>query len=206
MYSGGRLASHLGLVHCSESKAEFGQFKPLTLSVIVGGGSLQVRALDRIPPPQVTEQAAQGPHCAHYQVERVMCYKHDIEVDGLDNCYDCRAEVYVFEEYIKISDKLKKFSNNEIEIFETVKEYIEDSNSFLNAKSKIIRITKDGEHYDLQFTDVKYGKTFEEICNPSTRTFKKRKTYLDQWKPKRLEHGIFEEKKQNNPNRNYASQ
>ena len=32
------------------------------------------------------------------QVERVMCYKHDVEVDGLDHCYDCRAEVFVFEE------------------------------------------------------------------------------------------------------------
>jgi hypothetical protein len=136
------------------------------------------------------------------QVERVMCYKHDVEVDGLDHCYDCRAEVFVFEEYIKIGDKLKLFSNNKIKMFETVKEYIEDINNFLNAKSKIIRITKDGKHYDLKFTDVKYGKKFEEICNSNTQTFRERKTYLNQWKMKRLEKGIFQEKTHNRAYRN----
>jgi hypothetical protein len=131
-----------------------------------------------------------------------MCYKHDVEVDGLDHCYDCRAEVFVFEEYIKIGDKLKLLSNNKIKMFETVKEYIEDINNFLNAKSKIIRITKDGKHYDLKFTDIKYGKRFDEICNSNTQTFRERKTYLNQWKPNRLQKGIFQEKTKNHPNRN----
>ena len=113
------------------------------------------------------------------QVERVMCYEHDINVDGLDHCYDCRAEIYVFDEYLKIKEKLRTLSNDKIEMFKSVKEYIEDTNKFLDATSKKIRITKDGKHFDLKFTDVKYGKRFEEVCNSKTQTFTKRKTYLD---------------------------
>ena len=126
------------------------------------------------------------------QVERVMCYEHNINVAGLDHCYDCKAEVFVFEEYLKLSEKLDQFSNGKIKFLGSVKEYIEDLNEFLNASYKAIRITKDEKHYDLKFTDIRYGIEFEDICNKDTQTFKRRKTYLDHWKPvKRLENKQF---------------
>lgn len=138
------------------------------------------------------------------QVERVMCYEHDVDVDGLDHCYDCKAEVFVFCEYLKLRDKLIRFSNNNIKCFESAKEHIEELNEFLNAKQKTIRITKNRKHFDLKFTDVKYGKKFDEICNEKTETVKKRKTYLNNnyWKSnshnkslvKRLNHEPFREK------------
>ena len=34
-------------------------------------------------------------------VERVTCYKHDIEAPGIDHCYDCRAEVFILNDYIQ---------------------------------------------------------------------------------------------------------
>jgi hypothetical protein len=113
------------------------------------------------------------------QVERVMCYEHDVKVEGLDHCYDCRAEVFVFDEYLKIKERLRKLSKNKIEMFQTVEEYIKDLNNILDANTKKIRITKDGKHYDLKFTDVEYGKSSNEICNKSSQVYTKRKTYFD---------------------------
>ncbi len=31
---------------------------------------------------------------------RVMYYKHDIDNEGLDHCYDCRAEIFILQEYL----------------------------------------------------------------------------------------------------------
>jgi hypothetical protein len=42
--------------------------------------------------------------------ERTFCYKHEITCDGIDHCYDCRAEIYVLEKYIKMHETLKFFS------------------------------------------------------------------------------------------------
>ena len=37
-------------------------------------------------------------------VTRVMLYEHDMDSvpnEGLDHCYDCRAEIYIIQEYLK---------------------------------------------------------------------------------------------------------
>ena len=135
------------------------------------------------------------------QVERVLCYEHQLQVPGIDHCYDCRAEVFVFEEYIKISEKLKRFAKEKIVIKQTVKEYIQDLNEFLGARFKTIRITKDGKHYDLKFTDVEYGKGFEELCNERTETRKARRTYLNKnysFNKRLIEQNVDDSRKEEN--------
>merc|ERR1712176_783108 len=30
-----------------------------------------------------------------------VCYDHDVELDGLDGCFDCASEVFVWGEYVR---------------------------------------------------------------------------------------------------------
>lgn len=121
------------------------------------------------------------------QVERTLCYKHEIEAPGIDHCYDCRAEIYVFEEYNKIVDKINDLSDDEKKVkIKSVKEHIIDLNQELNARNKQITITKNQKNFNLCFTDIMYGKRFEDLCNERTFTYNKRRTYFDYQKPRNV--------------------
>lgn len=39
-------------------------------------------------------------------VTRATYYEHDIEGDGIDHCYDCRAEIFILENYLLKIGKL----------------------------------------------------------------------------------------------------
>jgi hypothetical protein len=39
------------------------------------------------------------------RVERAQCYNHTIEANGIDHCYDCRGEVFIFQNYINSLEK-----------------------------------------------------------------------------------------------------
>ena len=43
--------------------------------------------------------------------QRTSCYKHDVDASGIDHCYDCRAEVYVLEQFLSSSEKIKSLVN-----------------------------------------------------------------------------------------------
>ena len=98
-------------------------------------------------------------------VERLLCYKHNIDVPGIDHCYDCRAEVHIIEEYTKIYQKLCKFvegSNYEIPQI-SVTEFINLINKNLNADSRYILLVYNQENYGIKFTDFKYGASQESL-------------------------------------------
>jgi hypothetical protein len=51
----------------------------------------------------------------HFQnITRIMYYKHnmdDVDNEGLDHCYDCRAEIFILQEYLTKVQKVKSESN-----------------------------------------------------------------------------------------------
>jgi hypothetical protein len=115
------------------------------------------------------------------QVERTLCYWHEIECAGIDHCYDCRAEVFVFEEYLRSFDRVKELTEKCGEKIESlsVVGYVELLNDHLNANMKKIRFVIEQKNYDIKFTDVRFGKTQSELFNDSSLVFTRRKTYFD---------------------------
>jgi hypothetical protein len=153
-------------------------------------------------------------------VERLLCYEHEINIAGLDHCYDCHAEVHIINQYVKIHDKLLKFlegTNYKIPEL-SVAQFIKQINKNLNADSRFILFVIGRKNYGIKFTDFKYGVTKEclltksalekgkvvgyeissdndeEFCNSNTRTSRKAK---NSYRPKRINHDIFQDKKQN---------
>lgn len=114
-------------------------------------------------------------------IERVNCYEHNYDIDGLDHCYDCRAEIYVFEYYINNFERVKKFCRNgEILNKLTVDECVSKLNKTLNANERKIVICYDKKEYQIKFTSIKYGKRIEDLFNEKNLiTFKSEK-----WKQK----------------------
>jgi hypothetical protein len=115
------------------------------------------------------------------QVERTLCYWHEIKCAGIDHCYDCRAEILVFEEYLRSFDKVKELTEKcgyEINSMSVV-EYVELLNDHLNASMKKIRFVIDKKNYDIKFTDVRFGIKQSELFDDSSLVFTRRKTYLD---------------------------
>ena len=98
-------------------------------------------------------------------VERLLCYEHNIDVPGIDHCYDCRAEVHIIEEYTKIYSRLLKFIvGSEYEIPKmSVTEFIKLINKNLNADSRYILFVFNRKNYGIKFTDFKYGATEESL-------------------------------------------
>jgi hypothetical protein len=47
---------------------------------------------------------------AHFKnVERTTYYVHDMDdVEGIDHCYDCRAELFVLEQYVRQVEKKQR--------------------------------------------------------------------------------------------------
>jgi hypothetical protein len=160
-------------------------------------------------------------------VERLLCYEHEINIAGIDHCYDCRAEVHIIDQYIKIHHKLLKFlegTNYKIPEL-SVAQFIEQININLNADSRFILFVMDRKNYGIKFTDFKYGATKEclltnsalekgkevgydissdsdgESCNSNTQKSSENK---NKWQPKRINHGVFQDKKQNYSNSYYC--
>lgn len=61
---------------------------------------------------------------AHFKhVERTTYYMHDMDdAEGIDHCYDCRAELFVLEQYVRRIEK----TNGDEEIRERVKQLSKD--------------------------------------------------------------------------------
>ena len=90
-------------------------------------------------------------------VMRVQCYEHKVSARGIDHCYDCRCEVYVFEEY-------KKQLNSSCD--KRIEDYVAELNElFLDADRRYVQMQFDKVNYSVRFTDIQYGKLFEEVLN-----------------------------------------
>jgi hypothetical protein len=71
-----------------------------------------------------------------YYLDRILFHnkKQIFSKKGFDHCYDCRAEIYVFEEYSKIFDLLKSLTI-EINSKKSIQQYIKDVNNDLSANT-----------------------------------------------------------------------
>ncbi|RNA27762.1 hypothetical protein BpHYR1_053876 [Brachionus plicatilis] len=122
-------------------------------------------------------------------VERVNCYEHFYDLDGLDHCYDCRAEVFVFENYIKNFNSVEKLCRNgETLKYLTVPEYVSKLNVTLKADERNIIICYNKKEYQLKFTSIKFGKSVEDLLNDNnlvkfkTNKWKLRNHHFDHMK------------------------
>ena len=103
--------------------------------------------------------------------ERCQLYKHDVNARGLDHCYDCRGEIYVFELYER--KRTKMFEYFRVQQKEKVEEkstesWISDLNDSLEANKKFINIQFNKRKYNFIFTDVCFGKTLNEMLKAGT--------------------------------------
>jgi hypothetical protein len=108
-------------------------------------------------------------------VERVKCYNHDVVARGIDHCYDCRAEVYIFELYMKSykeifiqNFKYGKENKNLPHLEKNLKTMIEDFNKNLKADIKLCHIFYNQDKYTYYFTNSGYGKKIDDILNKNT--------------------------------------
>ena len=101
-------------------------------------------------------------------VERVLCYAHDIEARGIDHCYDCRAEIHILEEYLKLKGKLPSPANHQ-ELETSVTELVERINHDLNAHNRFIQLEFNGCYYNIRFTDMCLGKKESELFVESNK-------------------------------------
>lgn len=118
-------------------------------------------------------------------VERVQCYKHDVDVDGFDHCYDCRGEVYVFDLYLKYFNTIFDFFfkptiHGSKPLKKSTKEFIQELNGYLKADEKTVKIEFNKEKYFLKFTDIKYGKTFNEMFKKNMNVSESMRSTLKQ--------------------------
>lgn len=99
-------------------------------------------------------------------VTRVSCYLHDFNLDGLDHCYDCRAEIYVFENYLKHFKLLKMFCRNKEFLKElTISNYVSNLNETLKANERNIIFCYMKNEYQILFTSIKLGMKAEDLFN-----------------------------------------
>ncbi len=118
--------------------------------------------------------------CAKYEnqlyrfntVDRPSCYRHEVSLPGLDHCYDCRAEVHVYEQYLANIDFVKSLCRKgDAKLDElSLAAHLEKLNMHLEANRKLVCITFDKKVYRFKFTDVEFGKRFEDVCNERTLT------------------------------------
>lgn len=101
--------------------------------------------------------------------ERTSCYKHDIELPGIDHCYDCYAETYIFNSYLENFEKINSFVQ-EISIKKkSVKDYMEELTTNIKADTRLIKLVYKGELHYVLFKDIKYDKKAEDIFNNNTK-------------------------------------
>ena len=100
--------------------------------------------------------------------ERVLCYKHEIEVAGIDHCYDCSAEILVMNEYLTFQKKFPdlEFPNE----LKSIKQIIEKINDFLQSpKERLVRMYYEHHQYDVFFNDMQYGKSASQIFTDESK-------------------------------------
>ena len=102
--------------------------------------------------------------------ERVSCYKHDIELPGIDHCYDCFAETFIYNSYLENFHKINSFVRDIPIIEKTVKEYMEELTTNIKADKRLIKLVYKGELHYVLFKDIRYGKKAEEIFNECTKS------------------------------------
>ncbi|RNA14978.1 hypothetical protein BpHYR1_005028 [Brachionus plicatilis] len=103
-------------------------------------------------------------------VERTLTYEHNVRELGIDFCYDCRCEVYIFELYLNNLDKIfSVLSVGKIRpAFNKVQEMIQNLSIYLNSKNKRIIVQFDKKKYSLLFTDIYYEKKIDDLLNTKT--------------------------------------
>ncbi|CAF0970888.1 unnamed protein product [Brachionus calyciflorus] len=100
--------------------------------------------------------------------DRTDCFQHDIHALGIDHCYDCRAHVYILDQYKKIFENVEKmfFPNNFELSRKTIKELVDYINKVTNASSTIInfRYNFENQLYDCvyNFTKIKFGQIIDK--------------------------------------------
>lgn len=98
--------------------------------------------------------------------ERCQLYKHNVKASGLDHCYDCRGEIYVFELYERNKTKIFKYfgaQQKEKVAEKSADSWISDLNDSLEANQKIMNIQFNKRKYNFIFTDVCFGKTLNDL-------------------------------------------
>ena len=122
--------------------------------------------------------------CARYEdvlyrfntVERVICYKHDVSAPGIDHCYDCRAEIFILEEYLKHKSRVNELyaaiygselKQTEVMKLESVADLIVHINKELNAERFCdeLTITWNGKKnfYSIAFTEIEHGADLNRL-------------------------------------------
>ena len=100
--------------------------------------------------------------------ERAQCYYHEYKLPGLDHCYDCRAEIYVFEQYLDKFDKITKLNKTNYNICKySVEEFVHKLNDYLSANKKLLKMIFKKKEYDVRFTDICYGKKADDVFSNS---------------------------------------
>lgn len=93
--------------------------------------------------------------------DRTNCYAHDIRVNGLDHCYDCRTEVYIIDKYGEVYDLVDELSEREfMEPLKQTLEYIKMINkSFFNDTKIEYALNFENKFYSGKylFTSLGYG-------------------------------------------------
>lgn len=105
-------------------------------------------------------------------IDRANCYEHDFgDLKGLDHCYDCRGEVHVFSQYIikrsNFDVLYKRKEQKPTAETKSIRDYVNELNEHLNAREKMIRLVYNNKSYETRFTEINYGKKFEEVCRES---------------------------------------
>jgi len=113
--------------------------------------------------------------------ERTFCYEHDIIADGFDHCYDCRAEIFVLEEYLKIYDLLKSLFNT-IDNKKKIAEYANYINEVIEASDRDIEfsILIDGRFLSnkfykftaIKFDSIKNQNDLRKFVNKASSSYK----------------------------------
>lgn len=110
-------------------------------------------------------------------VERVLCYQHEVKAPGLDHCYDCRAEVHIFDEFVKAKSKISDLCEwRDLGKYEpeadgglSVESLVLATNMLLNAsrKTDAVKLTLNGKSrlYSVLFTDVEHGVDIKKLFN-----------------------------------------
>ncbi|CAF1028526.1 unnamed protein product [Brachionus calyciflorus] len=119
-------------------------------------------------------------------VERVLGYKHDVKAPGIDHCYDCRTEVFIIEEYLKLRPKLiekMKFPKTDLFLKNTIADFIYEINKNLRADKKKDELTVSlkGQQiwYSVCFTNIFFGANLEELFNRDCITIPNNKNSSD---------------------------
>ena len=102
--------------------------------------------------------------------ERTFCYDHDIVLPGIDHCYDCYAETFIFKQYLDNLVKINSFVQDVPIVEKSVKEYMEELTEIIRADKRLIKLVYKGELHYVLFKNMSYGKKSDEIFNNYTKS------------------------------------